>query len=115
MNPAIRFYRDQTHQPAVQAIPEYQTLAEYLASDIQDSGTGREVLAALDNTAARGEQELSGNAYTALISTDQVVLESLYDEEEESHRLPTEQFRLLLNSWITFLDNEGLLSLVPEF
>ena len=115
MNPAIRFYRDQTGQPSIQTQPEYRIPADYLLSDIQDSATGKEVLTALDNITADKEQQLSGNAYTLILSVDQVVLESLYDEDQATHRLPVDQFRLLLTSWLTFLDNSGLVSQVPKF
>ncbi len=115
MTPSIRFYRDQTGSPCVQAIPEHLAPADYLKSDIQDSGTGKELLATLDTVADQGEKEVSGNAYLVTLSVDQVVLENLFDDDEAIYRFPVAQFKALVRDWLEFLDNDGLIALVPEF
>lgn len=114
MTPFIRFYRDQSHLPRVQADPEHTCLADYLESDLQDTGTAAEVLAILTKTAG-DKQEISGNSYTVILNADQVSLESLFDDEAEPCQLPKKEFQLLLTGWIQFLDNDSLLSLVPNF
>lgn len=114
MTPFIRFYRDQSHLPRVQADPEHACLADYLESDLQDTGTASEVLAILKKTAG-DKQEISGNSYTVILNSDQITLESLFDDEAKPCRLPIMEFQLLLTGWIQFLDNDSLLSLVPNF
>ena len=114
MTPLIRFYRDQSHLPRVQAAPEYTPLADYLESDLQDTATAAELLALLKNTGGQ-RQEINGNSYTVIFDSDQVILESLFDDEAVPCRLQKTQFQLLLTQWLAFLDNDSLLSLVPDF
>jgi len=114
MTPFIRFYRDQSHLPRVQTDPEHTFLADYLESDLQDTATAAEVLTILQKTAG-DRQEISGNSYTVVMNSDQVPLESLFDDEARPCQLPMVKFQLLLTGWIQFLDNESLLSLVPDF
>lgn len=114
MTPFIRFYRDQSHLPRVQADPEHTFLADYLESDLQDTATAAEVLTILQKTAGE-RQEISGNSYTVIMNSDQVTLESLFDDEAEPCQLLIKEFQLLLTGWIQFLDNDSLLSLVPNF
>jgi len=113
MTPFIRFYRDQSHLPRVQADPEHTCLADYLESDLQDTGTAAEVLALLKKP-AENKQEINGNSYTVILYGDQVSLESLFDDEAEPCQLPKNKFQLLLTGWTLFLDNDNLLSLVPN-
>ena len=114
MTTFIRFYRDQSHRPRAQADPEHTFLADYLESDLQDTATAAEVLTILQKTAG-DRQEISGNSYTVIMNADQVSLESLFDDEAEPCQLPIKEFQLLLTGWIQFLDNDSLLSLVPNF
>ncbi len=114
MIPFIRFYRDQSQLPRVQADPEHACLADYLESDIQDSATAGEVLAILKKTAG-DKQEINGNSYTVILNADQIRLESLFDDEAEPCQLQIKEFQLLLIDWIQFLDNDNLLSFVPNF
>lgn len=114
MTPFIRFYRDQSHLPRVQADSEYASLADYLESDLQDTATVAEVLAILKKTAGH-KQEISGNSYTVILNSDQATLESLFDDEADPCHLPMQEFQSLLAAWIQFLDNDNLLSLVPSF
>ncbi len=133
MNPAIRYYRNQSSHPSVQAEPEHTLLGDYFTNDLQDGATATEVLAALKNVAAQGEQEMSGNSFTITMDKDQVALELLFDEDETDddeeeeeeeeetvvedsyYRLPTARFQTLVTEWIDFLDNDGLLARVPVF
>jgi hypothetical protein len=39
----------------------------------------------------------------------------MFDDEAEPYQLSREQFANILSSWKDFLDNQGLLSLVPKF
>ena len=114
MTPYIRFYRDQSHLPRVQADPEHACLADYLESDLQDTGTAAEVLTLLKKPAG-ATQEISGNSYTVILNADQVTLESLFVDEAKPCQLPVLEFQLLLTGWLQFLDNDSLLSLVPSF
>ena len=114
MTPFIRFYRDQSHLPRVQTDPEYAFLGDYLESDLQDTATAAEVLAILQKTAGE-RQEISGNSYTVIMNSEHVTLESLFDDETETCQLPIKEFQLLLTGWIQFLDNDSLLSFVPNF
>ena len=114
MSQFFRFYRDQSHLPRVQADPEHAFLADYLESDLQDTATAAEVLAILQKTAG-DRQEIRGNSYTVIMNSEQVTLESLFDDEAEPCQLPIKEFQLLLTGWIQFLDNDSLLSLVPNF
>ncbi len=115
MTPQIRYYRDQSSQPRVQTTSEFTIPGDYLASDLQETATTEEVLAALEKISSNDEQKISGNSYSVTLSADQVVLESLFDEEQDIHRLPVPTFQGLLTSWNEFLGNDQLISLVPEF
>ncbi len=129
MIPAIRYYRNQSSHPSVQAEPEHALLGDYFTNDLQDGATATEVLAALKNVAAQGEKEMSGNSFTITMDKDQVALELLFDEDETDddeeaeeavvedsyYRLPTARFQTLVTEWIDFLDNDGLLARVPVF
>lgn len=114
MTPFIRFYRDQSQQPRVQTDPEQACLADYLESDLQDTATAAEVLAILKKTAG-DKREISGNSFTVILNSDQVTLEYLFDDEAKLCQLPIMEFQLLLTDWIQFLDNDSLLSFVPNF
>ncbi|MEA2114377.1 MAG: hypothetical protein U9P36_03200 [Thermodesulfobacteriota bacterium] len=114
MTPFIRFYRDQSQLPRVQADPAHTCLADYLESDLQDTGTAAEVLALLKKSAV-DKQEISGNSYTVILDADQITLESLFDDDPTPCQLSLVEFQLLLTGWIQFLDNDSLLSLVPDF
>ena len=115
MTAAIRFYRDQSHQPRVYAEAEHITLADYLESDLQDLATLQEVLQMLDNPGPGTEQEITGNSYTVILQPEQITLESLYDDSQKSYQLPTTQYRSLLSAWSEFVDNDNLISIVPNF
>jgi hypothetical protein len=110
----IRYYRDQTHQPRVQAIPEHSSLAEYLESDLQDTETSAEILKILDKKNFGGEQEINGNSYTVILAPELITLENMFDEEEKPYQLPVEMYQKLVASWADFLASEGLLSIVPK-
>jgi len=115
MDADIRFYRDQSHQPRVQGYPGHQALANCLESDLQDSATISAVLAALEQVTTGKDQELYGNSYTVTMRPDEVTLESLFDDSERPTRLPAQPFKSLLTAWLDFLDNENLISIVPNF
>jgi uncharacterized protein YacL (UPF0231 family) len=115
MTATIRFYRDQSHQPRVYAEPEHTTLADYLESDLQDVATTREVLQMLDSIDAGAEQEINGNSYTVILQAELITLESLYDDSEKPYQLPTAQWKPLLSAWAEFVDNDNLMSIVPDF
>jgi len=113
MIPIIRFYRDQSDRPRVQAEPELASLADYLANDLQDEATATEVLTILQK--AEETQEINGNSFTVIFQPDQITLESLFDDQAKPCQLPKVEFQLLLKAWIQFLDNNSLLSVVPVF
>ena len=110
---SIRFYRDRDHSPRVQAEGDFFSIGEYLENDIQDTATGREVLALLEKNGDNGE--MSGNSYSLTITGDTLVLENLYDDEEPPQTLERVRLAALLKAWLDFLDQDGLLSLVPDF
>lgn len=110
MTAYIRFYRDQSHLPRIQVDPEHAALADYLESDLQDTATVAEVLAILQKP-ADGRQEINGNSYTVTLSPDQVILESLFDDEQELYSLQLPEFQHLLTAWTSFLDNDNLMSI----
>ncbi len=114
MSVSIRFYRDQSHLPRVQASSEHSALADYLEGDLQDRATAEEVLSVI-RTAAEDVQELSGNSYTTILNRDQVSLECLFDENKDPQTLPRAQFEQLVAAWADFLANENLISIVPDF
>jgi len=115
MKSSLRFYRDQTHRPRVQADPEQSILADYLENDLQDTGTIAEVLTVLDNADPGKEREINGNSHTLTLNRDQVTLECLYTDQDTLYRLPRRSFQLLLTEWNDFLLKDDVLSRVPVF
>ncbi len=114
MKVAIRFYRDQEQQPRVQALEEQNAMADYLESDLQDSATITEILQKTEKEFSEKENEISGNSYTLLLTPETITLENLFDDEIEPYQLDMEQFRKIVQSWLEFLDNPSILSLVPR-
>jgi uncharacterized protein YacL (UPF0231 family) len=112
MTVEIRFYRDQEGRPQLQAKEQHAVLTDFLPSDLQDEATCAEVLQAV---ATAGEQEINGNSYTLVLTPETITIESMFDDEAEPYQLSREQFANILSSWKDFLDNQGLLSLVPKF
>jgi hypothetical protein len=110
---SIRFYRDRDHNPRIQAEEEFFSIGEYLENDIQDTATGRDILALLQKNGENGE--MTGNSYSLTITGNTVVLENLYDNDEPPQTLERAQVAALLEAWLHFLDQDGLLSLVPDF
>jgi hypothetical protein len=90
-------------------------LADFLESDLQDSATIAEVLDLVKNSSTSGDQEISGNSCTVVVQSDRIVMENLFDEEAQPFQLSTVQARILLAGWAEFLDNDGLMSVVPVF
>jgi len=113
MTADIRFYRDQSRLPRVQAAPEHAPLVNYLESDLQDVATITEVIQRLENFSGDSEQEISGNSYTLILEPDMVRLENMFDEMEEPYRISLTKCILLLKAWAAFIENGTLLSLVP--
>ena len=107
----IRFYRDQEGRPQVQAIATQAVLADFLTSDLQDDATCSEILKTVTNT---GEQEIHGNSYTLILSPETVIFENMFDEEAEPYQFTREQFIKIISAWKDFLENQGILSLVPK-
>ena len=112
MTPIIRFYRDQDGQPRVASTPEFFSLGGFLESDMQDVATVEEMLVKAQRV--KTEDEVSGNAYVAIMTPDQVVLESQFDEDELSCRISMDVLKKLLTEWLEFLANDSLISLVPQ-
>jgi uncharacterized protein YacL (UPF0231 family) len=114
MTPDIRFYRDQSRRPRVQATPEHAPFANYLESDLQDNAIISEVMQTLEQFSGDSEQEISGNSYTLILTPDKVTLENMFDEMEEPYQLSISKCIILLKAWADFIENGKLLSLVPE-
>ena len=111
----IRFYRDQDHRPRVQATEDHVPMADYLESDLQDSATASDVIKILEAKKFNGESEISGNSCTVLLAPDTITIESMFDDEAAPYKLPLAGFRQLVTDWMDFLDDDGLLSLVPKY
>lgn len=115
MTAKIRFYRDSSQQPRVQADAESFVLADYLESDLQDSATATEVGQMLLKERSGEDMEISGNSYTLILQGDEVCLENLFDDTAPLYKMSVATFAPLITGWIEFLTNENLLSLVPAF
>ncbi len=114
MTADIRFYRDQEQQPRIQAGPDHTSLADYLASDLQEAETSGEILKRLKTKNYGGEKEINGNSYTVILEPELITLENMFDEEMSPYQIPVDNFVKILSSWIDFLENPGILSLVAD-
>lgn len=101
-----RFYFDDSGDPRARG---ESFLARFLESDVQGSAaTAREILEALDRVEAGDEDEweMTGNAFTLLVSPDGAAIEPVYEEEEmEPERVSLEELRSALDRWIEFLES----------
>ncbi len=104
-----RFYFDDAGDPRARG---ESFLARFLESDVQGSAaTAREILDAVGRVEAGDEDEweMTGNAFTLLVSPDGAAIEPGYQDEEEEEmepeRVSLEELRSALDRWIELLES----------
>lgn len=103
----LEFYRDGTGDPRARSGRQDRDLARFLESDVQGSAVvGRAMLAAIDRVADGHAEswETTGNAYTLAVSRDEAALVAEHEDDAEIRRMPLDELREALASWVAFLE-----------
>ncbi len=113
----VRFYRDQEDQPQVATAEEYMVMEDYLKNDLQDSATISDIIKIVEKDNFGGQKEITGNSYTVVLDSENVVLENQFneDEGEAGFTLPLSEYKTIIGKWSEFLDKDNLISLVVKF
>jgi uncharacterized protein YacL (UPF0231 family) len=102
----LHFYRDSTGDPRARCNAPCELLGHFLESDVQSNIVFcEEILDVLDRI---GRSEITrwqetGNAHTLLLGKKEARIEAEYDELVEPCRLPLDEFRNAVSSWMMFL------------
>ena len=91
--------------PRVLSGPRYELLARFLEEDIQGVASANEFIDALRKI-SRGELtewRRTGNAHTALLSSQSVTIESDFDPALPPLTLPHKDFHDAIEKWLKFI------------